>query len=189
MMQQTNNQGPPFTKTSGHTDHWEIARGMRNLHWDKILHQDLKSCNILIDNWGIINDALLHAETDNKFFFCEVADFECSIGVVGTGFWRAPEILLAIQNGNITSNTFTKMADVYSYAMTCYEVLTGCILFEGHPRSDYSRVLSGKKPKVLDYIDPLTGALLAQCWHPNNLQMFISMCKYCLRTPATRCKR
>jgi hypothetical protein len=50
------------------------------------------------------------------------------------------------QNGN----TFTKMADVYSYAMTCYEVLRGCILFEGHPRSDYSRVLSGKRPKMLD---------------------------------------
>jgi len=81
---------------------WEIARGMRILHRDKILHQDLKSCIILIDNWGIINDALLHAETDNKFFFGEVADFECSIGVVGTGFWRAPESLLAIQNGNIT---------------------------------------------------------------------------------------
>lgn len=86
-------------------------------------------------------------------------------------------------------NTFTKMADVYSYAMTCYEVLRGCIPFEGHPRSDYSRVLSGKKPKMLDYIQPLTGALLAQCWHPNNLQMFISMCKYCLRIPPTRCKR
>jgi serine/threonine protein kinase len=106
---------------------WEIARGMRNLHRDKILHQDLKSCNILIDNRGIINDALLHAETDNKFFFCEVADFECSIGVVGTGFWRAPEILLAVQNGNNRSNTFTNMADVYSYAMTCYEVLTGYV--------------------------------------------------------------
>jgi serine/threonine protein kinase len=104
MMQQNNNQGPPFTKR-----HVGNARGMPNLHRDKILHQDLKSCNILIDNWGIVQK-----ETHKKFFFCEVPDF---------GFWQAPEILLAIQNGNITSNTFMKMADVYSYAMTCYEVL------------------------------------------------------------------
>jgi len=174
MMQQNNNQGPPFTKRMATLIMWEIARGMPNLHRDKILHRDLKSCNILIDNWGIVNE-----ETHKKLFFCEVADFECSIGVMGTGFWQAPEILLAIQNGNITSNTSTKMADVYSYATTCYEVLRGCIPFEGHPRSDYSRVLSGKRPKMLDYIDPLTGAFLAQRWHRNNLQMFISMCKYC----------
>jgi serine/threonine protein kinase len=117
-MQQNNNQGPPFTKRMATLIMWEIARGMPNLHRDKILHRHLKSCNILIDNCGIV-----HQETHKKFFFCEVADFECSIGVMGTGFWQAPEILLAIQNGNITSNTLTKMADVYSYAMTCYEVL------------------------------------------------------------------
>jgi len=128
MKQQINNQGPTFTKTNGHTDHVgddckgdaKSAQGQDSSPRPQIMQHSL-------DNWGIINDALLLAETDNKFFFCEVADFECFIGVVGTGFWRAPEILHAIQNGNITSNTFTKMADVYSCAMTCYEVLRGYV--------------------------------------------------------------
>jgi hypothetical protein len=113
-------------------------------------------------------------ETHKKFFFCEVADFECSIGVMGMGFWQASEILLAIQNGNITSNTFMKMADVFSYAMTCYEVLV----------QDVS---------LLKVIQGLTALAFLEerdkrC-QTNNLQMFISMCKYCLRTPPTRCKR
>jgi serine/threonine protein kinase len=62
------------------------------------------------------------------------------------------------------------MVDLYSYAMTCYKVLTGHIPFEGHPRYHYSGVLSGKKPKLLDYIDLSTQALLAQCWHPDPLK-------------------
>jgi serine/threonine protein kinase len=89
---------------------------------------------------------------------------------VGTGFWQACEILLALQNGNITFNIFTKMVDLYSYAMTCYKVLTGHIPFEGHPRSNYSGVLSGKKPELSDYIALSTQALPAQCWHPDPLK-------------------
>jgi serine/threonine protein kinase len=55
------------------------------------------------------------------------------------------------------------MADVYSYGMTCYEVLTGGKPFEGHPQSDNSWVLGGNRPKLPNYIDPSTQALLAQC--------------------------
>ncbi len=46
----------------------------------------------------------------------------------------------------------------------------GHIPFEGHPRSNYSGVLSGKKPELSDYIGLSTQALLAQCWHPDPLK-------------------
>jgi serine/threonine protein kinase len=62
------------------------------------------------------------------------------------------------------------MADVYSYGMTCYEVLTGGKPFEGHPQSDYSWVLGGNRPKLPNYSDPSTQALLAQCWHDDPSQ-------------------
>ena len=32
-----------------------------------------------------------------------ITDFECSIGVMGTGFWRAPEILQQLKDGIPTS--------------------------------------------------------------------------------------
>jgi hypothetical protein len=47
---------------------------------------------------------------------CVVIDFECFIGVVGTRIGRTLEILLTLQNGNITMDTFTKMVDIYNYA-------------------------------------------------------------------------
>ncbi len=96
-------------------------------------------------------------------------------GLKGTGFWRAPEILLALRRNEklqlpLPLDTFTKMADVYSYGMTCYEVLTGGKPFEGHPQSDNSWVLGGNRPKLPNYIDPSTQALLAQCWHDDPSQ-------------------
>ena len=55
------------------------------------------------------------------------------MGVVGTGFWRAPETLQAIKSNPVSSQAlmFSNATDVYSYAMTCYEVLTGQMPFEG----------------------------------------------------------
>ena len=54
-------------------------------------------------------------------FHCAVADYECSLGVVGTGFWRAPEILRALQidNRNLNRKLFSYKADIYSFGMTC----------------------------------------------------------------------
>jgi serine/threonine protein kinase len=160
-----NNQRPPFAKAQVKQIMFDIATGMLNLHQHEILHRDLKASNVLIEFRGATDNALMLGDADNAYFMkCHVADFECSVGVVGTGFWRAPEIILALQNRNITTNTFTKMADVYSYAMTYYEVLTGCDPFEDRDWDDYSWVLDGHKPELPDHVGPLTRELLTQCW-------------------------
>jgi hypothetical protein len=91
-MQQKNNQSPPFTEIRAI---WIMYMwGMRNLHRRKILHPDLKASNILIHNSSTRHDP---SRTDSASEFRSyVADFECSVGVVGTRFWRAPKILLAL---------------------------------------------------------------------------------------------
>jgi serine/threonine protein kinase len=98
-----------------------------------------------------------------------VADFECSIGVVGTGFWRAPEILQACKDKNVfkSPEIFTKQADIYSYGMTCYEILTGKLPFEGRSMRDYDIVLNGGRPQLPEYIDDWARRLLNWCWQPN----------------------
>ena len=73
-----------------------------------------------------------------------VADFETSMEVLGTGFWRALEKLLDIRDRKFQPNRWTKKADVYSYAMTCYEVITGHVPFENLRPNDYNVVIEGK---------------------------------------------
>jgi hypothetical protein len=145
----------PFRKDSQDAEMimYRIALGMDWLHSHDIVHRDLKASNVLVmkeKNWTF------------------VADFECSVGVVGTGFWRAPEILQACKDKNVSKRPeiFTKQADVYSYGMTCYEILTGKLPFEGHSQRDYDLVLNGGQPEVPDYVDDWARGLLNWCWQP-----------------------
>jgi len=100
---------------------------------------------------------------------CLLADFECSIGVVGTGFWRVPKILEACKHVNVSmkAELFTKAVDIYSYGMTCYEILTSKLLFEGRSWNDYDSILQRQRPKVPNYIDGWIWKLLNRCWQSN----------------------
>jgi serine/threonine protein kinase len=147
----------PFEKKSEDAEMlmYRIALGMDWLHSLNIVHRDLKASNVLMrkdGNWASF-----------------VADFECSIGVVGTGFWRAPEILQACKDKNVfkSPEIFTKQADIYSYGMTCYEILTGKLPFEGRSMRDYDIVLNGGRPQLPEYIDDWARRLLNWCWQPN----------------------
>lgn len=162
-MQHNHNQSTPFTKfEEGHILE-AVALGMQELHINNIIHRDLKASNVLIRGDGTFDPV------EGKIW-CNVADFECSPGVVGTGYWRAPEILQAIQNHTITVQSFSKESDVYSFAMTSYEVLTGCIPFEDLGKICYNIVIEGRRPELPQHIDPLLETLLNKCWHENPLK-------------------
>jgi hypothetical protein len=147
----------PFEKESEDAKQlmYHIALGMDWLHSHDIIHRDLKASNVL----------MAKGETWMSF----VADFECSVGVLGTGFWRAPKILQACKEKNVFTRPeiFTKQVDIYSYGMTCYEILTGKIPFEGHPWNDYDLVLNGGRPEVPEYVDIWACGLLNWCWQSN----------------------
>lgn len=96
-------------------------------------------------------------------FACVIADFESSIGIVGTGFWRAPEILKAVNNRSVEPLMFTQQTDVYSYGMTCYEIITGRLPFEDRRRSDYG--IGDERPELPSDIEPPLRELLHGCWH------------------------
>lgn len=104
-----------------------------------------------------------------------VADFESSTGVLGTTIWRAPEVLLALKNKDVlTSELFTEKADVYSYGMTCYEILTGHTPFEREgylpTTSNYELVLSGLRPELPNDLHPILKEVITNCWHHNPFQ-------------------
>ena len=87
----------------------DIASGMDYLHRSSIVHRDLKSANLLMDEHG-----------DVKIGDFGVARVVDPIGVMtaetGTYRWMAPEV--------IEHSPYTPKCDVYSYGIMIWELLT-----------------------------------------------------------------
>ncbi|KAG0627598.1 hypothetical protein M758_2G213900 [Ceratodon purpureus] len=150
----TNNCGP-FSKEVAEELMFDVALGMSWLHSRDIVHRDLKASNVLVK---------VH---ESGSFQCFVADYECSIGVVGTGLFRAPEILEACREKSVSKRPelFTMASDVYSYGMTCYEILTGKLPFDGRLGKEYmDAIMGGKRPGVPEFVDEWIHKLLSDCW-------------------------
>jgi hypothetical protein len=115
----------PFSKEETKLFMYDVALGVNWLHSRGIIHRDLKASNVLVQVF----------KSDWPMRTCYVADYECSIGVIGTGFFRAPEILQACKNKMVSKKpeVFSRAAEAYSFGMICYEILTGKLPFEDHP--------------------------------------------------------
>ncbi|KAG0602566.1 hypothetical protein M758_10G023700 [Ceratodon purpureus] len=162
-----NSLGPPFSHAIALRIMLHIAKGMKKLHDRGVLHRDLKAANVLIQGNPFAKEWLL---------WCEVADYESSMQVKGTGFWRAPEVLKELwkQGCDRDEGIWTEKVDIYSYAMTCYEVLTGFIPFLGYGKSDWERVIDGERPHFPDFVEPSLKGLVERCWdvEPHNRPEF-----------------
>jgi hypothetical protein len=146
----------------------QIALSMRNMHRLGSLHTSLKSSHVKLTNVLTGNNS-----GEWKCNSVDVSNFDPSAGAVDAGLWEAPEILLARENGSFNVKTFTAQSDVFSYAMTCYEVITGKVPFECHRPSarDYGRVLRGnKRPTLPSWLPSPVSRLISQCWHSNPSQ-------------------
>ncbi|KAG0586774.1 hypothetical protein KC19_2G116000 [Ceratodon purpureus] len=152
----------PFSKEDGEVMMYDIALGLEWLHNRDIIHRDLKASNVLVKEF----------KSTWPQWRCFVADYECSIGVVGTGFFRAPEILQACKERMASQRVevFSRAADVYAYGMTCYEVLSGTLPFEDHPLSSKIRLLTDLvinqflRPEIPEYVESWAQELLKWCW-------------------------
>lgn len=95
----------------------DIALGMNYLHGKKILHCDLKSSNILIDehfNIKLADFGLSKAKRISK---------SKSFKRIGTIHWMAPEVMREEQ--------YDEFSDVYSYGMILWELATRKIPYFG----------------------------------------------------------
>jgi serine/threonine protein kinase len=173
-LQHNGNQAPPFSDETALKIMHTIASGMRGLHRDNIVHRDLKASNVLImpRTWMVETShgppicVEVFNPTNDDNFIISVADFECSVGVVGTRFWRPPEILHGVKNRCVEPSLFTEKSDVYSYAMSCYEIFTGKIPLENVAANDYDAILlHGARPQLPSGLEPWIRSLLERCWH------------------------
>jgi len=128
----------------------DITLGLRFLHAadPQVIHGDLKSQNILIDNR----------------FCAKVADFGLSqkkrLGATGTPYWMAPELLRKEKVNSATT-------DVYSFGVILYEIYSRADPYEGEDYEDVLRLVADpsvcKRPGTPSESPTLIRTLMGKC--------------------------
>ncbi|KAM0939427.1 putative dual-specificity kinase TKL-Gdt family [Dioscorea sansibarensis] len=165
----------------------QIARGMEYLHSHNMYHGELNPSNILVKSRNS-PDGYLHVKITG-FGFSALKHLKSSSNQkdVNPCIWYAPEVLVDQDqtSGTSSHSKYTEKADVYSFAMICFELLTGKIPFEdSHLQGEkMSRnIRAGERP-LFPFPSPkyLTN-LTKRCWHtnPNVRPSFSCICRVLL---------
>jgi len=155
-----NSRKPPLSPTNKTLIAMGVAYGMMKLHEKGIIHRDLKSPNILLDDrllpyicdFGIARESSQDAQLTKD---------------IGTINWMAPE--------QMESHTYTNKVDVYSYGMILYEMISHKIPFEGMKPVKIAKIVlsDGLRPPIPKGEKDIK-KLIETCWRsdPTNRPTF-----------------
>ncbi|XP_027121659.1 serine/threonine/tyrosine-protein kinase HT1-like isoform X3 [Coffea arabica] len=132
----------------------DIAHGMEYLHAQGILHRDLKSENLLLDED-------MHVKVADFGISCLESQCGSTKGFTGTYRWMAPEM--------IKEKHHTKKVDIYSFGIVLWELLTALIPFDNMtPEQAAFAVCQKNERPPLPSTCPLAFRhLINRCWSPN----------------------
>ncbi|KAL6842764.1 hypothetical protein ACP4OV_027608 [Aristida adscensionis] len=162
----------------------QIARGMEYLHAKKISHGELNPSNVLVKPRQ--PDGYVHVKVagyGQPGTVTAGAKASANGSTNGDGdntcIWYAPEVLE--QEGGAAARC-TEKADVYSFSMICFELLTGKVPFEDkHLQGDKTskNIRAGERPLFPFQAPKYLVALTKRCWHADPAQRpsFASVCR------------
>jgi serine/threonine protein kinase len=151
----------------------QIVEAMIQMHNRGIMHRDLKAANCLVKERPNSPECSSQApvfytvkliDFGSSEFFDDTADSK-HFANQGSRRWMAPEVWGPPGPGRAE---YTKKADVFSFGMTCYEVITGWMPL--HEHADYELPAVLKKGKRPDSFPPYVRCpedlklLMGQCW-------------------------
>ena len=139
----------------------DIASGMSMIHYKGIVHHDLKPENCLVSESMVVKISDLGTATGIGTTFATAATSAGGVG--GTLNYSAPEKLLYTEGLRDKPEV-----DVYAFAITLLEILTGSRVWEGKSKADVQAlVLAGKRPPIPPNVDqafPPLRELIVRCW-------------------------
>ncbi|KAF9643889.1 kinase-like protein [Thelephora ganbajun] len=151
---------PEYIKTHPNADRLEflsdVANGLCYLHSYNAIHGDIKGSNILVDDSGHARISDFGLATITK----DVGSTQSTSYNHGLApRWTAPEVL--------NEGTYSKAADVFSFAMLMIEVFTGAVPFSDSP--SFMAVLAlmqGKRPPRPTHpaVTEDLWKLIQRCW-------------------------
>ncbi|XJO77449.1 hypothetical protein BDV3_002027 [Batrachochytrium dendrobatidis] len=136
----------------------QIASGMKYLHdlSHPIIHGDLKANNVLIGMNGEVALSDFGMASLKQFCYSKNHHEPQTFATR----WIAPEKY----NADYTSAT---PADVFSFAMTCVEILSGQAPFPDEKYDDVVKdaIISGSRPKQPPGVSDALWQIVTSCWH------------------------
>ncbi len=147
---------------------YEIAEGIGVLHGQGILHRDLKSLNVLLDEEQ-------HAKITD-FGFSKLRGQVTSIAgsshkqSLGTLVYKSPELMEAESDSDDDDEakqliSYTPYSDIYAYGMILWEIATRRIPFEGKSqRKIEKRIRKGKQEAIPADCPKEFAELIQACW-------------------------
>jgi serine/threonine protein kinase len=163
----------------------QIGSGMWYLHDMHVAHLDLKPDNVLLSSMTI------DGAEDTNSYDCNVKLIDYGTSklevqskpqtrkvehIVGTTSYMAPEQM--DKNHAFTACPF--QADVWSFAMTCSQILSLKVPFDPttNVREIHQKIKKGERPELPINCGELT-TLIEECWRENPLQRptFSDICK------------
>lgn len=135
----------------------DVSKGMSYLHQNNIIHRDLKTANLLMDENGTV-----------KVADFGVARVKAQSGVMtaetGTYRWMAPEV--------IEHKPYDHKADVFSFGILMWELLTGKIPYEYLTplQAAVGVVQKGLRPTIPKHTHARLSELLQKCWQQDPAQ-------------------
>lgn len=136
----------------------DIAQGLFDLHSRHILHRDLKSLNVLLDehcqaklsDFGLAKLRLATSTTTTAH------------RIVGTMRWNAPELLLF--EGD-TPPPSTNAMDIYSYGVILWELAARREPFKGLQDAQIlMKIQQGKRDSIPTDCHPIWKEIIEACW-------------------------
>ncbi|RHZ85804.1 hypothetical protein Glove_60g61 [Diversispora epigaea] len=135
---------------------WRLSERLRDIHKLGIVHQDFHPGNILsfnfknnmwISDFGL--SKLIRANPNNPE----------KKNIVGVLPYIAPEVLSGDEE-------YTKAADVYSYGIITYEMITGFPPYPDIPHDEdlAIKICNGLRPKIPFHTPKLITRVIMRCW-------------------------